>query len=563
MMKTCSFLPKAMIALLLTVAFILLAACGSVEPPATDTVTESVGGTETTDTSSTADSQSEPAVSLSESESGADTVSASDSETDTETDTHTETVSTDDTGTETDMTESAGETDTGTEDVTETTDVTETASETETTGNDPQPFDPTHEPATVSFTGSYGKVSLMLVAMNFNPTLFACQFNLAQKVVDDFESRNAASAKGKSTVYSYGTESASFMIGVAYYDEAGKPMYYKVFAATYGTENGEDLCAPVRAKLNGCNEWTKRKLTGVCLSSAVALLEERGDTVTESDRARIVSGISLSDFFVDGDVVCFISAIDEIGNYVITKVPISQIDEWQNEKVIALTYDDGPAANTDFMLDLLEREGVKATFFVQGYRLGNETAAARLLRMKSLGCEIGNHSYDHQYFNRLSDEDVYFQINETNRLIKQITGDDCTLLRPPGGYEYSSTAADVMAEKYGIRMHIILWWVDSRDWEYNQKSTMTAEEKIQATVDTVMKELYNGADGHYMSGFIVLMHDIHAITYYASERIISSLKALGYRFVTVSELMGYDIDDGTVYDYSAFNYGRGITRRYK
>ena len=66
-----------------------------------------------------------------------------------------------------------------------------------------------------------------------------------------------------------------------------------------------------------------------------------------------------------------------------------------------------------------------------------------------------------------------------------------------------------------------------------------------------------------MSGFVVLMHDVHAVTYYASQQLIPILKALGYKFVTVSEIMGYDIDDGTVYDYSAFNYGRDITGRYK
>ena len=399
------------------------------------------------------------------------------------------------------------------------------------------------------------------MSLSHNPALFACQFGLAAKVVDDFENVAADRAEGRAHIYSSDDERTSFIIDVAYYDSDGGLLFVKLFACTY-SDDGDDLCAPIRVLLNGCDSFTKRRIAAACLSAAVSSEEDAGKVVDDAEKARLASLITLTVFLAEDGEVCFFNPVDDGGSYVVTRIPVSQIEEWKNEKVIALTYDDGPAGNTDFVLDLLEKEGVKATFFVQGYRLVNDTAASRLLRMKSLGCEIGNHSYDHKYFNKLTDEEVYYQISETNRLIKEITGDDCTLLRPPGGYEYSSTQADTMYEKYGIQMHIMIWWVDSRDWDYNINQSMTAEQKIQSIVNTVMGEL-RADDGHYKSGFIVLLHDVHGVTYYATQQLIPTLKALGYKFITVSELMGYDIDDCTVYDYSAFNYGRGITQRYK
>ncbi len=557
MLKPRSYMPKAFFALLLAVAFILTAACCTETPGTEESNTESGSWSNNTDATGTAGSDTETAVSISDGSDSESTPFESDTaQSESTSDTASETTHSD-TGTES---ASAAETETVTESVTE----TETTAETETTSGgtaiDP---DPSHITPTISFTGAYGRVSLRLIAMSYNPALFASQFNLAQKVADDFESTGAYRAEGASHIYSYSDESTSFMIDVAYYDDAGKLLFVKIFAGTYETDGGADCCAAMRVKLNGYSDYTKRKIKAACLSTVVSFLEGEGETVDADGKIALAELVSVNDFLVDGDDVCFINTVGNDGTYVITRVPVSEIDGWQNEKVIALTYDDGPAANTDFILDLLEKEDVRATFFVQGYRVNNETAVSRLLRMKEMGCEIGNHSYDHHYFNKLSDEDVYYQINETNEIIKAATGEECTLLRPPGGFEYSSTQADAIYEKYGIRMHIILWWVDSRDWEYNQMSTMTQEEKVQAIVNTVMKELYDSTDGHYMSGFIVLMHDVHAVTYYASQQLIPALKALGYKFLTVSEIMGYDIDDGTVYDYSAFNFGRDITRRYK
>ena len=93
-----------------------------------------------------------------------------------------------------------------------------------------------------------------------------------------------------------------------------------------------------------------------------------------------------------------------------------------DKKIIALTFDDGPSTDetngTSDLLDLLEQYDSKATFFCLGNRLNDESAPL-LKRMVELGCEIGNHSYDHTQLTRLDAQGVRDQIDKTNELIKK------------------------------------------------------------------------------------------------------------------------------------------------
>lgn len=205
------------------------------------------------------------------------------------------------------------------------------------------------------------------------------------------------------------------------------------------------------------------------------------------------------------------------------------------DKVIALTFDDGPSLSvTPKILDLLEKYGAKATFFPVGYNL-TESKMAYLRRALSMGCEIGNHSDSHPIsLTRLTDEEILREITEVNRKLASLTENGYVpkLMRPPGG----NIDRDVMEVLYsgGVRMYSILWNADSRDWEFNKRyldGEITYEQAVDGAVELVLSEARNGG--------IILMHDIKEITPAVLERVLESLSEEGYTFVTVSELFDF------------------------
>ncbi len=199
------------------------------------------------------------------------------------------------------------------------------------------------------------------------------------------------------------------------------------------------------------------------------------------------------------------------------------------KKMIALTYDDGPAGeSTKRILDVLEKYDARATFFVLGSRI--PSYYKNMQRADKLGCEIANHTYSHINLPSNSNTSILNEINKTNSLVKQYTGKTPKLIRAPGG----STNQRV---RDCVNMPFIYWSIDTRDWEHRSASK---------TVASIKNNVRDGA--------IVLMHDIHMPTAGASETIIPWLINQGYQLVTVSELMEYrgiKMRSGTTY-YNAY-----------
>lgn len=190
------------------------------------------------------------------------------------------------------------------------------------------------------------------------------------------------------------------------------------------------------------------------------------------------------------------------------------------QPMIALTFDDGPSqANTTRILDVLEVNGAKATFFVIGSLLAENADVTR--RAKEMGCEIGNHTFGHKSWVDLSEQEICRQIAQADAVIERELGVKAALLRVPGGRccGHASLAA----------RPIILWSVDTEDWRYaTEKGGNTA-----ANRRAVIRE----ATEHIRDGDIILMHDIYALTAQCCETIVPNLRAQGFRLVTVSELM--------------------------
>lgn len=183
-------------------------------------------------------------------------------------------------------------------------------------------------------------------------------------------------------------------------------------------------------------------------------------------------------------------------------------------KVIALTFDDGPNHNTNKVLDILEKYNVKATFFVLGSNIkGNEKT---IKRMNELEMEIGNHMYSHKISTHLNSKTLKEEIAKTDKLVYDIIKKYPTLIRPSYGI-YNNKL------KKNIDRPIVLWNIDTLDWKYHDS-----------------KRIANKVFNNLNRGNIILMHDIYNATANSLEIIIPKLLDNGFEFVTVSELLYYN-----------------------
>ena len=195
-------------------------------------------------------------------------------------------------------------------------------------------------------------------------------------------------------------------------------------------------------------------------------------------------------------------------------------------KKIALTFDDGPGPFTKSIVDCLNTNNAKATFFVVGNRVSTYSDA--LLYAYQSGHEIGSHSYSHPMLTGLSADGIAGQMNSADAAISAVTGQAPTIMRPPGG-ALNQTVRD------NVGKPMINWSLDTLDWKTRSKD---------ATVNAVMNNVREGD--------IILMHDIHKPSMEAALELIPLLRSEGYDLCTVSELAsakGYALQNGALYRY--------------
>ena len=195
--------------------------------------------------------------------------------------------------------------------------------------------------------------------------------------------------------------------------------------------------------------------------------------------------------------------------------------------MVALTFDDGPYAPVgNQIMDCLARYGGKATFYVVGNRCAGY--AAEMQRMVAEGHEVGNHTYEHKYLNKLDAAQIQYQVNKGSEAIQASCGVAPATFRLPGGSKNATVLANIGAP-------IIMWSIDTLDWK--TKDTQTTVNKVLGSV---------------RDGDIVLMHELYAATGNAAVQIIPALVERGYQLVTVSELAQYrgGLQGGQIY--SAF-----------
>lgn len=187
---------------------------------------------------------------------------------------------------------------------------------------------------------------------------------------------------------------------------------------------------------------------------------------------------------------------------------------------IALTFDDGPSQYTSSILRILAQQHVHATFFIQGNHIAGREALLR--QMLDDGHMIGNHSFTHPDLS-IAAADIDTEVDETNATIQDVTGGfkPC-LMRPP----YGRTSARLISKLGNRHMTPIIWNVNPVDY-------------LRPGVAKIKQRILKQAK----PGGIIIDHDgggNRSQTVAAMPSVIKTLKARGYTFVTVTQLLGLD-----------------------
>lgn len=204
-------------------------------------------------------------------------------------------------------------------------------------------------------------------------------------------------------------------------------------------------------------------------------------------------------------------------------LPIYSVETGQN--VAAITFDCAwGAGDIPSILDTLKNENVKATFFMVGQWAEKFPDAVKLIAND--GHDIANHGYAHLRMSTIGREKCKSEIELCNQRLEEISGSKVTLFRPPYG-DYNNTVIDTSND---LGCYPIQWNVDSLDWK--------KEMSRQAILDRILKST--------KAGSIILFHNDTQYTAGLLPQIITELKAKGFGFLPVSELImkdNYYIDD--------------------
>ena len=187
------------------------------------------------------------------------------------------------------------------------------------------------------------------------------------------------------------------------------------------------------------------------------------------------------------------------------------------EKVVALTFDDGPGPFTPLVIAALKKAHVPATFFCIGQHA--QEYPSEVSAERAAGFEVENHTWDHRLLTELPYDTIRREITATEAVLGPTT-----YVRPPAGY-YNPIVRDAVAS---LGMRLIRWDVDTRDWQHQEVPRILAH--VQAKVH---------------AGSIILLHDgimpgggdTRSETVAAIPLVVAWLRSQGYSFVTVDQLL--------------------------
>lgn len=198
---------------------------------------------------------------------------------------------------------------------------------------------------------------------------------------------------------------------------------------------------------------------------------------------------------------------------------VSRVDT--DEKVVALTFDDGPKpGHTEALISTLQKADVPATFFLIGIEMARHPAETQ--KLVDAGFEIGNHSYHHDSLVFKSGRQIASEIESTDTIIREHGYLGNIPVRPPYGHKLVGLPSYLGSHNRPT----IMWNIAPDENDYNQDP--------QDIISTTLSSVRPGS-------IIILhgMHDHNKPVRDALPQLIIELRAQGYRFVTISELLNY------------------------
>ncbi|MBD9002278.1 MAG: polysaccharide deacetylase family protein [Coprococcus catus] len=197
------------------------------------------------------------------------------------------------------------------------------------------------------------------------------------------------------------------------------------------------------------------------------------------------------------------------------KLPIYCVDT--DKPQVAISFDAAWGnEDTETLLSILDKYNVKTTFFMTGGWI--ESYPEDVKKIAAAGHDLGNHSENHKQMSQLSSDECLAEIQKPHDKVKELTGTEMTLFRPPYG-DYNNT---LIESANALGYHVVQWSVDSLDWK---------DYGVQSIIDrtALNPELSNGS--------IILMHNGAKYTKDALERVITGLQDKGYEIVPISQLI--------------------------
>lgn len=262
--------------------------------------------------------------------------------------------------------------------------------------------------------------------------------------------------------------------------------------------------------------------------------EDPGCTAKDSHGNDISDSVSVSDnisTYRAGTYTITYSVTDKFGNETsidrtVTVEAVKQTATTSSgNKVVYLTFDDGPGAHTQQLLDILDKYNVKVTFFVTNVNSGYENMIAK---EAAAGHTVAIHSASHDYKKIYSSVDAYFaDLNEMSDIIYAQIGQRPKLIRFPGG------SSNTVSLKYcsGI-MTTLTKAVTDQGYKYFDWNVSSGDAGGTTSTEEVYQNVVNGMKSHNVS--VVLQHDIKGFSVNAVERIIQWGLANGYTFLPLT-----------------------------
>ncbi|KAF9576348.1 hypothetical protein EC968_009322 [Mortierella alpina] len=208
------------------------------------------------------------------------------------------------------------------------------------------------------------------------------------------------------------------------------------------------------------------------------------------------------------------------------KSGLNVITSCDQPNTLAITFDDGPFDYTGELLDLLNRENIKATFFMNGKNIGDITEFESVVkRAFDEGHHVASHTWDHKDLSQMSEGGVRREMTRLDETFLRILGVRPVYMRPPFGYLNSAAEHYLASNGYKV----VTWSIDTNDWRHPRD--------IQASMEFYRDQL-SDSDAHGR-GFIALQHDTKADTVRRLvPAVIKYARQQGFEMVTVGACLG-------------------------